>query len=78
MIVRVEQIAPFPQTEIQKTLEKYPNAEVIWAQEEHENQGAWGYIRPRIKQLTKKPVNYYGRNSLAASAGGTLKHHKLE
>lgn len=27
---------------------KYPNAEIIWAQEEHKNQGCWTYIQPRF------------------------------
>lgn len=27
---------------------KYPNAEIIWAQEEHKNQGSWTYIQPRF------------------------------
>jgi 2-oxoglutarate dehydrogenase E1 component len=33
---------------------KYPNAEIVWAQEEHKNQGAWNYIQPRFETSLSK------------------------
>ncbi|XP_066601304.1 2-oxoglutarate dehydrogenase complex component E1 isoform X2 [Prorops nasuta] len=48
-IARVEQISPFPYDLIKKEAAKYPNAELIWAQEEHKNQGAWTYVQPRFQ-----------------------------
>jgi 2-oxoglutarate dehydrogenase E1 component len=45
---RVEQIAPFPYTNMKNMLIQFPNAEMIWAQEEHRNQGAWNYMKSRF------------------------------
>lgn len=42
------QISPFPYDLVKEECQKYPNAEVIWAQEEHKNQGCWTYIQPRF------------------------------
>ncbi|XP_012149390.1 oxoglutarate dehydrogenase Nc73EF isoform X3 [Megachile rotundata] len=47
-IARVEQISPFPYDIVKKEAAKYQNAELIWAQEEHKNQGAWTYVQPRF------------------------------
>ncbi|XP_014239048.1 2-oxoglutarate dehydrogenase, mitochondrial isoform X2 [Trichogramma pretiosum] len=48
-ITRVEQISPFPFDLVKKECAKYPNAELVWSQEEHKNQGAWGYCQPRFQ-----------------------------
>src|SRR5262249_18708587 len=40
-IIRLEQMFPFPRKALGAVLAKYPNAEVVWCQEEPENQGAW-------------------------------------
>ncbi|HET7930072.1 MAG TPA: 2-oxoglutarate dehydrogenase E1 component, partial [Rhodanobacteraceae bacterium] len=49
-IVRVEQLYPFPRTEVTAELAKYPAAkEVIWCQEEPQNQGAWFQIRHHLQ-----------------------------
>ena len=47
-IARLEQIAPFPYDLVKSECEKYPNAELVWVQEEHKNMGAWSYIQPRF------------------------------
>ncbi|XP_069190724.1 2-oxoglutarate dehydrogenase complex component E1 isoform X4 [Procambarus clarkii] len=47
-ITRVEQIAPFPYDLIKQECDKYPDAELVWSQEEHKNMGPWSYIQPRI------------------------------
>ncbi|XP_071546217.1 2-oxoglutarate dehydrogenase complex component E1 isoform X4 [Panulirus ornatus] len=47
-ITRVEQIAPFPYDLIKQECDRYPEAELVWSQEEHKNMGAWSYIQPRI------------------------------
>ncbi|KAH1013388.1 hypothetical protein HUJ04_002382 [Dendroctonus ponderosae] len=48
-ITRVEQLTPFPFDLIKNECEKYSNAQIAWAQEEHKNQGAWTYVRPRFE-----------------------------
>ena len=47
-ITRVEQLCPFPFDMIRDEILKYPNADLIWSQEEHENQGGWPFIKPHI------------------------------
>ncbi|XP_018915993.1 2-oxoglutarate dehydrogenase complex component E1 isoform X2 [Bemisia tabaci] len=47
-ISRVEQISPFPYDLIKAECQKYPEASLHWAQEEHKNQGAWTYVQPRF------------------------------
>ena len=50
-IIRVEQIAPFPYDLIGPVLLRYPNAEIVWCQEEPKNMGAYGYVKPRIETV---------------------------
>merc|ERR1712196_160041 len=45
--IRLEQIAPFPHGHVAEIIRRYKNAEVIFVQEEPENQGFWNYVRPR-------------------------------
>jgi len=47
-ICRVEQLSPFPYDLILKELGRYPHAELVWAQEEPKNMGAWSYVQPRL------------------------------
>lgn len=50
--MRVEQLAPFPHEYIRKAVEVYDKDVAIeWAQEEHENYGAWNFMYPRLKKL---------------------------
>ena len=45
VLVRLEQIAPFPHDRVLQVIGQYPNAEVCWTQDEPKNQGAWNYVR---------------------------------
>ncbi|ETO22037.1 hypothetical protein RFI_15167, partial [Reticulomyxa filosa] len=56
-LVRLEQIAPFPYDLVQEQLKKYPNAELVWAQEEPKNMGAWHYVFPRFATAAKGITN---------------------
>jgi 2-oxoglutarate dehydrogenase E1 component len=47
--VRLEQFAPFPFSHLAAELSKYPNAELLFAQEEPKNMGAWSYSEPRLR-----------------------------
>jgi 2-oxoglutarate dehydrogenase E1 component len=73
-IVRLEQIAPFPKTQLSKILKKYGNAELVWVQEEPENMGAWGYML-RVSGLNLRVV---ARKVSASPATGYNKVHKIE
>jgi len=79
-LVRVEQLYPFPVNETEAVLAKYPNArEVVWCQEEPQNQGAWYQIRHRLATLTgKRELLYAGRPPAAAPATGISKIHEAE
>ena len=48
VIIRCEQIAPFPYLQAQIECNKYANADIVWCQEEHRNQGAWPYMKSRL------------------------------
>jgi 2-oxoglutarate dehydrogenase E1 component len=50
-IVRLEQIAPFPCRSVQQQINLYPNARVVWCQEEHLNMGAWSFVEQRAAKV---------------------------
>jgi len=80
-LVRIEQLYPFPSDEYQAMLNRYPNAhEIVWCQEEPQNQGAWYQIRHRLQELVpgRRPVLYAGRGPSAAPATGIPKIHEIE
>ncbi|XP_068966957.1 2-oxoglutarate dehydrogenase complex component E1 isoform X7 [Bombus flavifrons] len=79
-IVRVEQISPFPYDLVKKEADKYANAELVWAQEEHKNQGAWTYIQPRFHTALNgaRSVSYIGRPTGASPATGSKMQHLKE
>jgi 2-oxoglutarate dehydrogenase complex dehydrogenase (E1) component-like enzyme len=52
-IVRMEQLSPFPYDSLIEECNKYKSADVIWAQEEHKNMGAWTFIQPRFLSFLK-------------------------
>ncbi len=72
--VRVEQLYPLPQTQIDATIASYPNAKnIVWAQEEPENMGAWRYIAMAMRSKNLIGIT---RPSAAASAEGSKKLHE--
>ncbi|KAM9456389.1 2-oxoglutarate dehydrogenase complex component E1 isoform 3-T3 [Clarias gariepinus] len=79
-IARIEQLSPFPFDLVKAEIDKYPEAELVWCQEEHKNQGYYDYIRPRIHTTIARarPVWYAGRDPAAAPATGNKKAHLLE
>ena len=80
-LLRIEQLYPFPNEEYQALLNRYPDArEVVWCQEEPQNQGAWYQIRHRLQELVlgRRPVLYAGRAPAAAPATGITKIHEIE
>lgn len=79
-IVRIEQLYPFPESEVKAILDQYPNAkDIVWCQEEPENQGAWLTLQPCILAILKgQTLRYAGRASAAAPACGYLSVHVKE
>ncbi|XP_069773778.1 2-oxoglutarate dehydrogenase complex component E1 isoform X8 [Narcine bancroftii] len=79
-IARVEQLSPFPFDVIEQEARKYCNAELVWCQEEHKNQGYYEYVKPRIRATThrERPVWYAGREPAAAPATGNKNTHLHE
>jgi 2-oxoglutarate dehydrogenase E1 component len=80
-IVRVEQLYPFPSEDYAAALRHYPNAiEVVWCQEEPQNQGAWYQIRHRLQEPLshKQELLYSGRAPAAAPAAGILQLHTIQ
>ena len=53
-MLRLEQLYPFPEGPLGQELERFPNAEIVWCQEEPRNQGAWYFVRQRIEYLLEK------------------------
>jgi 2-oxoglutarate dehydrogenase E1 component len=77
-LIRIEQIYPFPISEYAALLAKYGQAEdVVWCQEEPQNQGAWYQIRHRLQEPLKEhqQLYYAGRAGAAAPACGVFKVH---
>ncbi len=77
-IVRIEELYPFPIDEYAASIDRYPNAsEIVWCQEEPQNQGAWYQIRHRLQEaLTSKHQLFYaGRPGAAAPAPGIHRLH---
>jgi 2-oxoglutarate dehydrogenase E1 component len=80
-LVRIEQLYPFPNEEYQAILGRYAQArELVWCQEEPQNQGAWYQIRHRLQEFAsaRREVLYAGRAPAAAPATGIGKIHELE
>ncbi len=82
-IIRIEQLYPFPENVLAQELNRFPTADIVWCQEEPQNQGAWTFIKPRIEatiaQLGGKATpRYAGRPESASTAAGLLKQHQAE
>jgi 2-oxoglutarate dehydrogenase E1 component len=74
-IVRVEQLHPFPEKQLNAVLKKYKNAKLVWAQEEPANMGYWSYI---LRIMPKQDIELISRKASASPATGYSKVHKAE
>ena len=72
-IIRVEELAPWPR-EVGAVVDLYPNVEeVVWAQEEPKNMGAWTYVQPRLRaSIGTVTTLQVRRPSGAFESGGRL------
>jgi 2-oxoglutarate dehydrogenase E1 component len=80
-IIRVEQLYPFPDAQLERLFSRYPNAkELYWVQDEPENMGAWFFVRPRLADLSERRFTprFVGRVESASPATGSSESHKYE
>jgi 2-oxoglutarate dehydrogenase E1 component len=83
-MLRLEQIAPFPEKALEAELARFPQADIIWCQEEPQNMGAWTFVAPKIEALLLKldgacqRPRYAGRTESASPATGQNKVHLAE
>jgi 2-oxoglutarate dehydrogenase E1 component len=80
-LLRVEQLYPFPLKAMGDLLSRFPQAEIVWCQEEPQNMGAWSFVEPRLHAVLDvikagpKPVRYAGRAAAASPATGLMSRH---
>ncbi len=83
-IARVEQLYPWPRQNILDQIARYPNAQVVWCQEEPANMGAWTFVLPRLINILEElerqvfVPTYVGRKASASPATGLFKTHVKE
>ena len=83
-LLRVEQLYPFPEGTLAEELARYPEAEIVWCQEEPRNMGAWTFVDRRIEAVLEeiggkaRRPRYVGRREAASPATGLLTRHNFE
>ncbi|MDQ1083317.1 2-oxoglutarate decarboxylase [Microbacterium proteolyticum] len=77
-LVRLEQYHPAPAEELTRVLAQYPDAEVVWVQDEPENQGAWPFIALELADRVGRPIRRISRAAAASTATGSPKVHANE
>jgi 2-oxoglutarate dehydrogenase E1 component len=80
-VVRLEQLAPFQNSALRAVMANYPKlTEIVWAQEEPRNMGAWSFVEPRLRDLAggDLPIRYIGRPERASPAEGSADQHATE
>jgi 2-oxoglutarate dehydrogenase E1 component len=83
-LLRIEQLYPFPARALIQELCRFPNAEIVWCQEEPKNMGAWSFIEANIEwvldhiNIGHRRPRYIGRAASAATATGLMSKHLTE
>ncbi|GLJ60572.1 alpha-ketoglutarate decarboxylase [Microbacterium barkeri] len=77
-LVRLEQFYPAPVEALQAVLAEYPNAEIVWVQDEPENQGAWPFISLEVAGRLGRTISVVSRPAAAAPSTGSSKIHAVE
>ena len=87
-VVRVEQLHPWPESELNEIFGRYPNLDsVVWCQEEPANMGGWSFVRERIQRILSEGrfvrsegqwLRYAGRPAAPSPAVGSARIHKIE
>ncbi len=78
-LVRLEQFYPLAEEAINGAIERYPHAELVWVQDEPENQGAWPFINFELaRRLRGRTISVVSRPASAATATGSSKRSAAE
>ena len=83
-IMRIEQFYPWPMKSVMQLLQRFPNAELMWVQEEPKNMGGWTFVDPWLEltlermKIKAKRARYVGRPASASTAAGMMSRHMKE
>lgn len=83
-LLRVEQFYPYPDDALEIELSRFLQADMVWAQEEPKNMGAWSFIEPLLEETLieigakNTRARYVGRKAAASTATGIATKHKAE
>jgi 2-oxoglutarate dehydrogenase E1 component len=83
-LLRIEQLYPFPVASLMKELARFPQADMVWCQEEPRNMGSWNFVDWNIEKTLEKldtkfkRARYVGRPASASTAAGTMALHNKE
>ncbi len=83
-LLRLEQLYPFPAKALLDELQRFPNAEIVWCQEEPKNMGAWAFVQPYVEWVLEQlgrpgaRPRYIGRAASASTATGLMRNHLLQ
>ena len=83
-LMRLEQFYPWPMKSLMTELARFPDAELVWCQEEPKNMGGWTFVDPWIEltleklNVTSKRARYVGRPASASTAAGLMSRHLKE
>ena len=83
-ILRLEQFYPWPMKSLMTELGRFPNAELVWCQEEPKNMGGWTFVDPWLEltldklDIQAKRARYVGRSASASTAAGLMSRHLKE
>ncbi len=83
-LMRVEQLYPFPARALIQELARFPQADMVWCQEEPKNMGAWSFIEANIEWVldhigsSNRRPRYVGRAASASTATGLMSKHQAE
>jgi 2-oxoglutarate dehydrogenase E1 component len=77
-LVRLEQFYPFPEDQLRAIVDQHHGAELVWVQDEPENQGAWPFIALEMRRLGLDGVRVVSRPASASPATGSSSRSAAE
>lgn len=77
-IVRLEQLYPLPTEQIKAEIARYPQANLVWAQDEPANQGSWPFMAVNLVPDLDRRIRLVSRPASASPANGSAKRHAME